>query len=48
VVDTAATPMQVVREYGKSQIAPAGCGGVAVGDKVYVNSGTGTTSRIAA
>jgi hypothetical protein len=46
VVDTAATPMQVVREYGKSQIAPAGCGGVAIGDKVYVNSGTGTSSDL--
>jgi hypothetical protein len=46
VVDTAATPMQVVREFGKSQIAPAGCGGIAIGDKVYVNSGTGTTSDL--
>jgi DNA-binding beta-propeller fold protein YncE len=46
VVDTTATPMRVIREYGRSQIAPAGCGGVALGDKVYVNSGTGTSSDL--
>jgi DNA-binding beta-propeller fold protein YncE len=46
VVDTAATPMRVTRQYGKSDIAPAGCGGVALGDKVYINSGTATTSDL--
>jgi hypothetical protein len=46
VVDTAATPMRVVREYGRSVVAPAGCGGVAVGDKVYINSGTATSSDL--
>src|SRR5919108_2888570 len=38
IVDTAATPMRVLREYGRSQVAPAGCGGVVYGPKGYVNS----------
>lgn len=46
IVDTLATPMRVLREYGRSQIAPAGCGGVALGEKVYVNSGTATSSDL--
>ena len=40
IVDTMATPMQVVRSYTKDEVAPAGCGGLVVGDRVYVNSGT--------
>ncbi len=46
VVDTAATPMRVIREYGRSQVAPAGCGGVVYGGKVYVNSGSPTSSDL--
>jgi hypothetical protein len=46
VVDTAASPMQVIKQYGKSQVAPAGCGGIVQGDKVWVNSGTGTSSDV--
>ena len=40
VVDTAATPMRVTRSYSKDEIAPAGCGGVTGGNRVYINSGS--------
>jgi DNA-binding beta-propeller fold protein YncE len=46
VVDTAATPMRVLRDYGRGEVAPAGCGGVAIGDKVYINSGTANSSDL--
>lgn len=46
VVDAASTPMKVLQSYNKDQIAPGGCGGVAVGNKVYVNSGTATSSDL--
>jgi DNA-binding beta-propeller fold protein YncE len=46
IVDAAATPMRVLREYDRSQVAPAGCGGVALRDKVYLNSGTPNTSDL--
>lgn len=46
VVDAGATPMAILRDYGKSQVAPAGCGGLAVGDKMYINSGTASTSDL--
>lgn len=46
VVDASATPMRVVKSFGKDQVAPAGCGGVATGGKVYVNSGTATTGNV--
>jgi DNA-binding beta-propeller fold protein YncE len=46
VVDTTATPMRVVREYGNTDVAPAGCGGVALGDKLYLNSGTASSSDV--
>jgi DNA-binding beta-propeller fold protein YncE len=46
VVDTSTTPMQVVKSYGKDQVAPAGCGGVVVGNKMYVNSGLATSGAI--
>ncbi len=46
VVDAAATPMRVVRQYGMSEVAPSGCGGVVLGDKVYINSGTATTADL--
>lgn len=40
VVDTLATPMRVTRSYGNDVIAPAGCGGIAHRNRVYVNSGS--------
>ncbi|MBI3973890.1 MAG: hypothetical protein HY332_21645 [Chloroflexi bacterium] len=46
VVDTAATPMRVLKDFGKSQVAPAGCGGVVTGNKVYINSGTPSSSDL--
>ncbi len=46
VVDTAATPMRVLREYARDQIASAGCGGIVHNGKVYVNSGSPTDGAI--
>jgi DNA-binding beta-propeller fold protein YncE len=46
VVDTAATPMRVTRQYGKEQIAAAGCGGLVQGDKVWINSGAANNSDL--
>ena len=46
VVDYRATPMRVLRTYGREQIGPAGCGGTQIGNKVYVNSGTATSSDL--
>lgn len=46
IVDTASTPMKVVKSYGKDQVAPAGCGGIAAGKKIYVNSGTANSSDL--
>lgn len=46
VVDTLATPMRVMRSYGRDEIAPAGCGGVGVGQRVYVNSGTASSGAL--
>ncbi|HWP34613.1 MAG TPA: hypothetical protein VNM66_03370 [Thermodesulfobacteriota bacterium] len=41
VVDVTATPMKVVASLGKDQIRPAGCGGIQVGQTMYINSGGG-------
>jgi len=46
VVDYAVTPMHVQLAYTKDQVAPAGCGGAVVGSKVYINSGTATSSDL--
>jgi DNA-binding beta-propeller fold protein YncE len=46
VVGYATTPMRVLRSYGVEQILPAGCGGVVTGGKVYINSGTATSSSL--
>jgi DNA-binding beta-propeller fold protein YncE len=46
IVDYRATPMRIVREFGLPQIAPAGCGGAIIGDKIYINSGTATSSDL--
>lgn len=44
IVDYRSTPMRVIKEYGRTAVAPAGCGGVLVAGKVYMNSGTATSS----
>jgi hypothetical protein len=41
VVDVTATPMKVVTMLDNNQIHPAGCGGIQVGDTLYINSGGG-------
>ncbi len=46
VVDHRSTPMRVLMEYGRTNVAPAGCGGVTMGDRVYINSGTATSSDL--
>lgn len=46
VVDTASTPMKVLKSFTKDQVAPAGCGGVAVGNKIFVNSGNATSGSV--
>ncbi|MBI3997473.1 MAG: hypothetical protein HY355_00465 [Armatimonadetes bacterium] len=46
VVDYRASPMRVVKTYGRGEVAPAGCGGIGIGDKVYINSGTATSSDL--
>jgi hypothetical protein len=42
VVDIKATPMAIVAEYGNQFVGRDGCGGVQVGNDVYLNGGTGT------
>jgi DNA-binding beta-propeller fold protein YncE len=46
LVDYRATPMRVLRSYGREQIAPAGCGGAVAAGKVYINSGSPTSSDL--
>lgn len=46
VVDASTTPMKVVKSLAKDEIAPAGCGGIALGEKVYINSGTATSGHV--
>ena len=41
VVDVTSTPMKVVTTLDNNQIHPAGCGGIQVGDTMYINSGGG-------
>ncbi len=41
VVDVTASPMKVVATLDNNQIHPAGCGGVQVGDTMFINSGGG-------
>src|SRR5438094_305267 len=41
VVDVAETPMKIVATLDNNDIHPAGCGGVQVGDVMYLNSGGG-------
>lgn len=39
IADTRATPMTIVGEYGQEVINGAGCGGVQVGDAMWLNAG---------
>lgn len=41
VVDVTATPMKVIATLSNRQVHPAGCGGVQVGNTMYINSGGG-------
>ncbi|MBX9657684.1 MAG: hypothetical protein K2X00_03895 [Nitrospiraceae bacterium] len=41
VMDVTTTPMKAVAMLDNNQIHPAGCGGVQVGDTMYINSGGG-------
>ncbi len=46
VVDAGSTPMKVVQSLPKDIVSPAGCGGVATGGKVYIDSGTATSGHV--
>ncbi|EFJ46729.1 hypothetical protein VOLCADRAFT_105394 [Volvox carteri f. nagariensis] len=46
VLDYTKTPMQVVAEYDKNHIGANGCGGVAAGNYMYINSGGGTPNNL--
>jgi hypothetical protein len=41
VVDVTSTPMKVVTTLDNNQVHPAGCGGIQVGETMYINSGGG-------
>ena len=41
IVDVSATPMKVVASLNNVEIHPGGCGGLQVGDTMYINSGGG-------
>jgi len=41
VADATETPMKVVATLDKKQVHPAGCGGIQVGNTMYINSGGG-------
>jgi DNA-binding beta-propeller fold protein YncE len=45
VVDSTATPMAIVAEYGRATVHPNGCGGVETHGKMYVTSGGGTAGN---
>ena len=46
VVDATQTPMQIVAEYDITTVHPNGYLGVQVGEKMYVDSGGGTTAHL--
>jgi DNA-binding beta-propeller fold protein YncE len=46
VVDSKATPMQIVAEYDRSVVHPNGCLGAEVPGKMYIDSGGGTPSNL--
>ena len=39
IIDITTTPMTVLHTYTTSEIGPNGCGGIQIGDTVYINSG---------
>ncbi len=43
VVDTTATPMKIVAEYGNNEVNGAGCGGIHIGDNVWLDGGVSAT-----
>ena len=45
VVDSTASPMQIVAEYDRTTVHPNGCGGVEARGKMYVNAGGGTAAN---
>jgi DNA-binding beta-propeller fold protein YncE len=46
VVDSKATPMQIVAEYDRDTVHPNGCLGAEVPGKMYLDSGGGTASNL--
>ena len=46
VVDSSATPMQIVAEYDKATVHPNGCLGAETAGKMYIDSGGGTPSNV--
>jgi hypothetical protein len=46
VVDAGATPMQIVGEYDRANIAGNGCGGLQTNGTIYINSGGATASNL--
>jgi hypothetical protein len=46
VVDSAATPMQIVAEYDRATVHPNGCLGAEVPGKMYIDSGGGTAGNM--
>jgi len=46
VVDAKRTPMEIVAEYDVDTVHPNGCLGAQVGEKMYVDSGGGTTGHL--
>lgn len=45
VVDSTATPMQIVAEYDRDTVHPNGCIGIELGGKMYIDSGGGTPAN---
>jgi DNA-binding beta-propeller fold protein YncE len=46
ILDSRATPMRIVSEYDNANVHGNGCGGIAAGNKMYVNSGGGTAANL--
>lgn len=46
VVDSQATPMQIVAEYDRATVHPNGCLGAEVPGKMYIDSGGGTAANV--
>lgn len=45
IVDIKSTPMTIVASYTKNEILPVGCGGIQVGNVMFINSGGGTPAK---